>query len=73
MDKIIHSVREMAWALGRSPDYVEDMRRGGFKLPSTVQEAIEFIRHTGPPGRFRKLPLPDFSEIPVLLKINQKP
>lgn len=49
----IHTVKEMALALGRSEDYVGFMKRGGFRLPATVQEAEAFIREKGPPTRFR--------------------
>lgn len=50
---VCHTVKEMAAALQRSEDYVSDMKRGGFKLPATLTEAIEFIRQKGPPTRFR--------------------
>ena len=50
---VIHTVKEMATALHRSEDYVGDMKRGGFKLPATVEDALAFIREKGPPTRFR--------------------
>ena len=49
----IHTVKEMARALGRSEDYVGFMKRGGFKLPATLGEAEAFIRDKGPVTRFR--------------------
>lgn len=49
----IHTVKEMSVALGRSQDYVSDMKRGGFKLPATLAEAIRWIRQKGPPTRYR--------------------
>jgi hypothetical protein len=51
--KLIHTVKEMAEALGRSESYVTDMKRGGFKMPATLHEAIRFIRNRGPITRFR--------------------
>lgn len=52
-EPLLHTVKEMADALQRSEDYVSDMKRGGFKLPATLAEAIAFIREKGPPTRFR--------------------
>lgn len=50
---IHHTVKEMATALGRSEDYVGDMKRGGFRLPATLSQAVEFCRENGPVTRFR--------------------
>jgi len=50
---LLHTVKEMAAALGRSDKFVTDMKQGGFKLPATLTEAVAFIRANGPPTRFR--------------------
>jgi hypothetical protein len=52
-EPFIHTVKEMATALNRSEDYVGFMKRGGFELPATLSQAVEFIRKKGPPSRFR--------------------
>jgi len=52
-EPLIHTVKEMASALGRNEKYVIDMKHGGFKLPATLSQAAEFIREKGPPTRFR--------------------
>lgn len=51
---LIHTVKEMALALTRSEDYVHDMKRGGFRLPATVNDAVTFIHRHGPPRKFRQ-------------------
>ena len=50
---LIKTVKEMALALGYHEQFVTDMKRGGFKLPATVEEAVEFIRRHTPITRFR--------------------
>lgn len=57
-EKTYIGIKEMAVALDRSINYVEDMRRGGFTLPATLAGALDFIRLHGPPGKFRSQPLP---------------
>lgn len=52
-EKLLHTGKELAAALGRSEDYAGLMKKGGFKLPATLTEAILWIRANGPVWRFR--------------------
>ena len=70
--EIYQTKKEMANALGRSRDYVEDMIRGGFLLPATLMEAVQFIRANGPVSRFRLRSTLKKSEIWQPVKINFK-
>lgn len=54
-EKYCATVGEMSVVLGRSEQYVTDMKKGGFKLPATRSEAIEWIRQNGPVTRFRSV------------------
>lgn len=47
------TVKEMAAALGRSEDYVSDMKKGGFELPATLDDAVDWLKKHGPPTKFR--------------------
>ncbi len=51
--KLCHTVGEMARELNRSEQYVTDMKSGGFKLPATLPEAIQWIRDHGPVTQYR--------------------
>lgn len=52
-EKLLHSGKELAAALGRSEDYVGLMKKGGFRLPAKLSEAVIWIRENGPVWKFR--------------------
>ena len=53
MEPILSTNKDVASVLGRSPRYVQDMRRGGFRLPCRPSEAVNFIRCNPRPTHFR--------------------
>lgn len=53
-ETLLSTVKELAVALQRSEDYAGDMKRGGFKLPATLEQAVRWIHRHGPPTRFRR-------------------
>jgi hypothetical protein len=48
------SKKEMAAAIRKSPRFVSDMCRGGFRLPATVAESVIWLRDHPYPTRNRK-------------------
>ncbi len=54
-DEIIHHNKVLADKLGTNPRYVTDMKSGGFQLPCTIREAVDFIRKHPHPTRFRHM------------------
>lgn len=53
--RILTTNKEVAEALGgKNPRYVTDMRRGGFQLPCTPREALNFLRRHPRPTHFRQ-------------------
>jgi hypothetical protein len=49
----ITSKKELASELKRSPRYVGDMCRSGFRLPCRVEDAVEFLHRHPCPSRAR--------------------
>lgn len=45
--------KELASELNVNRKYVEDMRRGGFKTPATIEEAQDWLEENPYPTRFR--------------------
>jgi hypothetical protein len=52
--KLCLTRKELAGQIGRTRGYVADMIRGGFRLPATVTDAVDWIRANPPPSRNRK-------------------
>ena len=52
--KFYFTKKELASAIGRSTSFVRFMEMGGFMLPATIQEVVDFIRANPFPSRFRK-------------------
>ena len=53
MSSFITSKKELAGELKRSPRYVGDMCRSGFRLPCRVEDAVEFLHRHPHPSRNR--------------------
>jgi hypothetical protein len=48
--------KDVAAMLGRTPRFVGDMARGGFRLPCTPASVIAWLRKHPAPTRFRYKP-----------------
>jgi hypothetical protein len=51
--KFYFTKKELAQAMGRSTRFVRFMELGGFVLPATMLEAVNFIRENPFPSRFQ--------------------
>ncbi len=58
MNALRHTKKELANDLQRSPRFIRDMERGGFRLPATAREAVEYLRAHPHPTRNRQRPEP---------------
>ena len=53
-ERLLLTKKEVANEIGRSRRFVYDMSRGGFRLPATMTEVVNFLRENPVPTRFRK-------------------
>lgn len=52
--RILTTNKDVASVLGRSPRFVQDMKRGGFRMPATANECKQFLRRHPRPTQFRR-------------------
>ena len=54
ISKFYWTAGELAADLGKNRKFVGDMKKGGFRFPATLTEAIQFLKNNPHPTRFRK-------------------
>lgn len=55
MSELYTTKKDLARVLKRSPRYVRDMERSGFRMPCFLEEAVLWIRNNPFPSRVRSL------------------